>query len=261
MQVKQVFYGKPHNDYSRRDVRKKVQVVIDKIMSGRESIYKLSKLSDIPETTLKYWKRCLTINNDWRPWNNNHGLGHRIFTNDEEIAIKEFIVSNFLSQGYYFTDEDFVDIASQAYLEKNHQNNQMIQKDFLISRGFIYDFKKRNRISSRRPHVKRRPLISETDKNEFIQKIQNLLSTKDHSRIINADETSWKCFPCGIFTWSETGSDNVKVYFNGNLKQSLTVMAGIKADGTKLPLFIIAKGTTERAEKNLGDISYHMSNR
>ena len=36
-------------------------------------------------------------------------------------------------------------------------------------------------------------------------------------------------------------------------------MASVKADGTKLPFFIIVKGKTEITEKNLGDISYNMS--
>ena len=55
-------------------------------------------------------------------------------------------------------------------------------------------------------------------------------------------------------TWSETGLDNVKGYINAYSKPSITVMASVKADGTKLPLFIIVKGKPERIEKNLGDI-------
>ena len=63
------------------------------------------------------------------------------------------------------------------------------------------------------------------------------MSTVDRSRIINSDETSWKIFPGGILTWSETGSDNVKAYINADSKQSITVMASVKADGTKIHLF------------------------
>ncbi|KAH0800446.1 DDE superfamily endonuclease containing protein [Histomonas meleagridis] len=206
----------------------------------------------------------MSINNNWRPWLNNHGIGHRIFTDDEEAAIKDYIFKidyNFISQGFYFNDEDFADIAYQSYLEKNNQNEKMFEKEFLISKCFIHNFKKRNHISSRKPHLKRRPVTPEDDKNKFIEKIRNLLETTDRSRIVNADETSWKSFPGEILTWSEKGSDNVKVFFEGNPKQSVTVLAGIKADGTKLPLFIIAKGTTERTERNLGDISYHISGR
>ena len=81
----------------------------------------------------------------------------------------------------------------------------------------------------------------------------------DRSRIINSDETSYTSFPGGILTWSETGSYNVKAYINADSKHSIAVMASIKADGTKLPLFIIVKGKTERTEKNLGDISYYIS--
>ncbi|KAH0789070.1 hypothetical protein GPJ56_007007 [Histomonas meleagridis] len=132
MQVRPVFSGKPHNDYTRRDVRKKIQIVIDKILRSSESIYKLSQISEIPESTLKYWRKKMELNNKWRPWDNNHGISHRIFTNEEETAIEDYIIANFLSQGLYFNDEDFIDIAYQAYLEK-YTNEEMIKKDFLMS--------------------------------------------------------------------------------------------------------------------------------
>ena len=261
MNVKPIFKADPHNDYTRRDVRTKLEAVISHIMKNSISIYKLSRMSEISESTLKYWKKRLTIDNNWRPWKNNHGNGHRIFTDQEEAAIKSYIFSNFVDQGYYFNDGDFADVIYQAYLEKYMQSEEIVPKDFLISKTFISDFKKRNNISSRRPHVKRRPTIPDDAKKKFIDEMQELLQTIDHSRIINADETSWRCFPGGILTWSEIGSDNVKIYLNGNPKQSITVMAGIKADGTKLPLYIITKGKTEKSQKNLGDISYHKSGR
>ena len=81
----------------------------------------------------------MQLNNNWRPQNNKHSINHRIFTDQEEAAIKDFIVSNFLSQGRYFNDEDFIEIAYHAYLEK-YQNEEKIKKDFLISRGFIKIF-------------------------------------------------------------------------------------------------------------------------
>ena len=109
----------------------------------------------------------MQLNNNWRPWNNKHSISHCIFTDQEEAAIKDFIFSNFLSKGWYFDNEDFIEIAYHAYLEK-YQNEERNKKDFLISRGFINEFKKRNKISLRRPHTRRIPTISEEVKKEFI---------------------------------------------------------------------------------------------
>lgn len=79
----------------------------------------------------------------------------------------------------------------------------------------------------------------------------------DH--IVNCDETSWKLFPNGLLTWADSGSDNVQTIVQGNTKDSITALATISAANTKLPLFIIAKGETERVEKSqLGDTVYHI---
>ena len=40
------------------------------------------------------------------------------------------------------------------------------------------------------------------------------------------------------------GQDHVVRYVNANDKETITVVAGIAADGTKLPLQFIAKGET-----------------
>ena len=56
------------------------------------------------------------------------------------------------------------------------------------------------------------------------------------------------------------GSESITIAINDNEKQMITAMATVSAAGTKLPLFLIAKGKTSRAEQNqLGPISHHMS--
>ena len=77
---------------------------------------------------------------------------------------------------------------------------------------------------------------------------------------MNCDETSWQLFPNRIKTYGQTGSQNVQIKVNGNPKESITALATIAADGTKRPLFLIAKGETEKCEHNqLGDTSYHFT--
>jgi hypothetical protein len=120
---------------------------------------------------------------------------------------------------------------------------------FLDLHAFISRFKARNRFSSRRAHYKRRLQIDPARCAAWQQEIQLLLDTVDHSRIDNADETSWRLYPQRITTWAPTGSDGVSIAVTGQEKESLTVMATIRANGSKEPLSILAKGKTARVQK------------
>jgi hypothetical protein len=66
--------------------------------------------------------------------------------------------------------------------------------------------------------------------------------------IINMDETSWKQVNNGKFTIAEKGAEAVNCYFRGDPKTCLTAIAAIDAAGGKLPLWILAHGTTPRCE-------------
>ena len=259
---RKIFPGKPHNNYINYEKRSMLEHVLTQISKGYPRISKIAQTTGIPDSTLRTWKDKLKQNPSWRPWNNNHGTGHRIFADLEEQAIKDFIVTCFLQPGYVFTNEDFVEIAVNAYLTKyKDKTNFEEMKDFLVSHQFIHDFKKRNHLSSRTLHSRRRPNVTEEEKSNWINTIKNLLSTVDHSRIVNVDETCWKCFPNGLVTWAEKGSDGISINLDSSPKASMTVLASIRADGTKIPLYFIAKGKTVLVETTqIGDVSPHMSN-
>ena len=107
-------------------------------------------------------------------------------------------------------------------------------------------------------HPKRRTSANEEQNIEWEGDIGELLNTFPRDRILNCDETSWQVFPNSLKTWAETGSQNIQIQVNGNTKDSITVLATIAADGTKCPLFLVAKGKTERCERNqFEDTLYH----
>lgn len=200
------------------------------------------------------------LNPEWKPYKGVvHGLHHRIFTNEEEKAICDYIRKNYLEVGHYFNNQAFRRLAVDAYLEKHFDDDNV--KDVQFSRNFISCFKKRNHISSRRARYKRRPIrtIQEIEDN-WVQKIKNLAQSVPHDRILNADETSVRILPSNLLTWAEMGSDSISIVVDDSQKKMITAMATVSMSMTKLPLFLIAKGKTERVEANqLGDISYHMS--
>jgi hypothetical protein len=212
----------------------------------------------IPFQRLYEWKGRWTQDPNWRLWCSTlRGKQHRIFTGAEEEAIADYITQNYIIPGALFTDGTFREIAMTAYNEKSE--NESRPKPFNCSAGFISSFKERNRFSSRRAHLKRRPHVTAEAKAEWIARMRTLLQdVPDHTRIINVDESCWRVYPSLLQTWASTGSQNVTVDISGSEKDSFTVIAAITAARTKLPLCLIATGKTAMVEEShFGDIGYH----
>ena len=218
----------------------------------------IQEIFGIPESSarrfLKRWKE----DHEYRNYDYSaRGKHSRIFSAEEERSIAEFIHLNILESGYYFTD-DFRHWIMQAFLKKHRDNDDELP-DFNASNGFIYDFKCGNNISSRRAHFKRRNPASTSQIAPWIQEITSLLQTVRKEDVYNCDETSWKLFPNGLLTWAQLGGDNVAITTASEEKKCLTALATIRADGTKMPLMLIAKGKTSLVESTqLGDTGVHL---
>jgi hypothetical protein len=59
-----------------------------------------------------------------------------VFSGEEELASREFIIANFISPGLFFTDSDFRLLAMQLHPEKYHD---LDPRGFVCSKGHIYD--------------------------------------------------------------------------------------------------------------------------
>ena len=209
-----------------------------------------------PSSTVRTWKSKIQHDPSYNIQVGYKSKRRSIFTKDEESALADYIRVNIIDTGQLFTDQDFRVLCMQAFLEK-YQDSEKIPK-FNCSNGFIYDFKKRNRFSSRRGHAKRRPAANQEEIDKWKQKIRKLLKTVDKDHIANVDETSWFFYPRGLLTWAQKGAKNVSFQIDGNDKDNLTALCAITASGTKLPMMIIAAGKTTRVEETqLGDIFPH----
>ena len=225
----------------------------------RGDIKKISAQTNFKVRTLYEWRDSILKNPDFNPLNKHTNESRRIFTEEEEDAISDYIISEILMQGILFTDEDFEQLIMDAFLEK-HMNDPEDSPlpQFQASKGFIYDFKKNHRLSSRKCHTKRRPDNKKYDE-KFQQSIEWLFANVDPTYIINVDETSWEVVPNHLRVWHPTGADHVLRYVNANEKDRLTVVAGIRSDGTKLPLQFIAKGKTPSVlDSQIGDVGDHI---
>ena len=220
------------------------------------SARRIHDATGIPESTIYFWRARWNENNSWRPDCKERGACHRIFTNEEEQAISEFIYTNFLLVNRAFTNQNFRDLVTQAFEEK-HQGEK-IKPKFSISEGFIQDFKLRNMFSTRRVHTKRRPRRDEVKEADFLARMKKVLDEVDRDRILNVDETFWTSVPTDLVTWGRTGEQDVSVHLDGDEKEGITVVACVTASGCKLPLWLIAKGKSDRCHGQLGDPQGHL---
>jgi hypothetical protein len=90
-------------------------------------------------------------------------------------------------------------------------------------------------------------MVDSIQEQEWITLMKILVSTSSQrERVLNCDETTWRLYPTGMKTWTETGTQNVQTHIDGNEKDSLTVMVTVTTVRTKLPLVLIASGKTEQ---------------
>lgn len=210
---------------------------------------KLNKAHNIPRSTLCGWIQRLQDDANWRPYTTfQYGLCHRIFTDAEENALKEYIIENIIKPHHYFSDRNFAYLANSAFMEKYKDINEDDQiPQFLCSHSFVTDFKTRHNICSRRAHFMKRSEIQNSDFSEFQIKIHKIINESDKSKnsvVVNADETSIHIVPKNVQTWAEVGSENVYIHVEDNTKTNFTALLSITSNYEKLPL--ITKSTTKK---------------
>ena len=115
-----------------------------------------------PYATVWRWQKKQQKTLGWSPQNVKTTAWNQIFTAEEE-AIATMIFSDFILKGMLFTDHDFRDLILYQYVHKYGNDAVTDIPDFNCSKGYIYNFKKKYKFSSRRAHVKRRPYVSEGD--------------------------------------------------------------------------------------------------
>lgn len=190
-----LFKREPYHDYTNVKVRDVIPDVIERLKNAEYGdIMKVFNETGIPYSNLARWHKSLCTIESFDPLKKQHGKHRRIFNDQEENSIAQFIKEYYISPGYYFTDEDFKDIAFAAWREKylpmlDSDNPEDLKsfKDFHCSDGFVFDFKNRHRFSSRKFHTKRRPDVSDEYEMNFINEIKDIKKSVPAGRILNCD--------------------------------------------------------------------------
>lgn len=215
----------------------------------------------VPISTLYRWTRRWDIDPHYDPSDSSvHGIFHRIFNDEQEQSVVDYIDSNYMSPGNYFSGVHFQGLIFEAYDEI--YGNQENPPPFSCSSQFIQDFKYRHQISSKKAHFRQRPSTKSEDqireelqtfKTQIISLIQSVKNSNEP--VINCDETGFQIMPTSIQTWAFKKSKNVIVNVNDNLKDRISVMASITSNNEKLPLFFISKADNEdNANEQLGEL-------
>jgi hypothetical protein len=211
----------------------------------------------IKKSTLQYWRASWRKDHDWRPWRSTaRDAQNRAFTDEQEQNILEEIITKHIIPGKMFNAYNFRSMMLEKWESLGRNRDS-----FVCSQQFIQDFKRRHKISSRRFHMRRRHhQIDRPDVQEWINKMKTLLETTDPDRVVNCDETAWRVIPMGLLTWAPVGEDGVAVVAEASEKDAITALASITGAHRKLPLYLIAKGLTQRAERGqLGPHEGHES--
>jgi hypothetical protein len=134
-------------------------------------------------------------------------------------------------------------------LEFSDDEDEDAPLTFVAGRHWRRKFMKRHGLSLRRPHAKRRPKTEPMSREVFQARMARIMRLYPPDMTINMDETSWKQIIINnAVTIAERGAETVTCYFKGDPKTCLTAIASINAAGEKLPLWILARGTTGRCE-------------
>jgi hypothetical protein len=187
-------------------------------------------------------------------------MSHNAMSERLEQSILYIIENDFLSKGFFFTNQMLKNIALRVWALAGDEDK--LRPMFNASDHWCQDFRVRHSYVWRKAHLARRPGHDSryfNRVNHYIRAVKKLLTEHTNNNslflVANMDETCWKIAYPGELTWARSGAKEVKITTNYNTKEALTAIATITADPEhhKLPLYLIAKGTTPLCERQLGN--------
>lgn len=223
----------------------------------RGYVSELRKTTGLKASTLYGWRAKLLEDREWRPFRCHYGQHRRHFTPDEEAEIIRRIQSDWLNKGLFYSDQDFV-VDMKGYYEECLRRDEEARrtrayyiasperlrprqglppepprrpKCFSCSSGFIRRFRRRHKISLRRPTMKRRPTAKPEDIIKFRDRVCALEDRYPRERIFNMDETNFHLVNMKHLTWAATGADSVNCYNENDVKANVTALATINREG------------------------------
>lgn len=209
------------------------------------AIKAIAELIQHPEVTVRGWRQKLLMDPNWRPNKDRH-IRHYALTEEQEEQLKRKIINDYINPKRFCPPKIVKQLALDIWSEGPAGR---AGKTFLASSHWRQGFLKRQGLSMRLPHFKRRRISDDGAVARFLNRMEMVQTQYTLDRLLNMDETSWIYNQHGRWTIAERGADEVQIETRFDDKARITAIATISADGDKLPLWVIAKGTTTECER------------
>jgi transposase len=243
-----------YNDYHKNPGA--IEPIFTLFLTAPDTTYAMREVSErtkIPISTLYSWREKIRTDPEWRPSKEHFSSNPRLFPPDVETMLADFIRYHFVSEGRALTRPTLQplllllvqDLVVEGVLEPR-------ALDFKSSYHFMSNFLRRVGLSFRRARAQRRPVLDEEECAHFMANLIAAHHRYPPSSIVNFDESNWHLVMADDQTVATRGAETVCHYCNGDPKANFSFFATITADGSKLPLILIAKGTTNRCHKQFG---------
>lgn len=173
----------------------------------------------------------------------NRGKNNKIFTDENEKSLYDYVVAVFINCDLYFDDTCLQITAKKLWNTLNPTNKDY----FKASKGWIYYYKKRWNLSTRRASYCRISIKNNIlQSNIFIEKCAEIKNKINKQFIFNVDETFWRLINGSIQVIGKIGTENRKVITHIDNKSGFTSIFIISAAGSFLKPIIVMKGKTNR---------------
>lgn len=188
-------------------------------------------------------------NDNFDPSSLHWGGNNRTFTKEQEEKMVNFLIDGLANDGVAMPESAIKRITKDHWESEHHRETRNCS--FHASNGWIYNFKNRNRLSGRISRRERKKDPEQEEIELFNKEMEEVRAMFPSDRIYNSDETPVKVAPTECFTTQRIGQPTPGVRRNACIKQTVTAVATIRANGEKLPLTVVGKGTTPTCLANL----------
>lgn len=242
---------RPHFEVA--DMMDKVEPIFSQLGKAKlpyGAISAISEKTKLNYETLRDWRTKLLKNPEWRPYRDRN-RGKQSLSPELEAILADKIRRDYIQQGEFCPLSVVKDLAHQLLdgnLEWDEAKEKPKNRDFKASYHWCFKFLRRNHLSLRKYHTKRRPGANDFFIAAFYDQMNTVFTTMPRDRIINVDETCWRALEAGKSTVAERGAESVTCHFDCDEKLSLTAICAIDACGGKLPIWILAKGSGNGCE-------------
>ena len=210
-----------------------------KLPRGR--LREISASTGINYKTLESWRRRWRTDPDWTP---QYGRpeGPHVLSADTETAAEARLEDTYIQEHRLCPRAAVTRVLSE-------EGKKTLGPEFQAGRTLVENFLKRWNLSMRKPHLRRRTAPDDHAIGRFLLEMNLAQMQFPPSLILNVDETCWRLINGQVRTLARTGQEDVHVMTRLTEKSDITAIACVTLSGERLPLWIIAKGTTPVCEE------------